>query len=188
MGICLCVSLSLSLQLLLSDLEQPSPFLTCSLSLRLLDHPYWHGFERKYANLSSDIMPLSESLQDTIDRTTPLWDTNIVTDLKAGKNVMIMAHRNSIKGILKLIDGISNEDLQQVRMMSVVFICVSLCETGTGTLKVVVLKLFSHWTPQLLYNNLSLPLTLLIIFFSLFFPFLYSLGGCAERHSFGVQV
>ena len=81
-------------------------------------------------------MPLSESLQDTIDRTTPLWDTNIVTDLKAGKNVMIMAHRNSIKGILKLIDGISNEDLQQV--CEIIFksilcsFCVLLCRMGTG--------------------------------------------------------
>ena len=90
------------------------PYHLLTIQYHFLDHPYWHGFERKYANLSSDIMPLSESLQDTIDRTTPLWDTNIVTDLKAGKNVMIMAHRNSIKGILKLIDGISNEDLQQV--------------------------------------------------------------------------
>jgi len=99
-------------------------FLPFLYPLALSDHPYWHGFERKYANLSSDIMPLSESLQDTIDRTTPLWDTNIVPDLKAGKNVMIMAHRNSIKGILKLIDGISTEDLQQVRC--VVFICIML--------------------------------------------------------------
>lgn len=60
-------------------------------------------------------MPLSESLQDTIDRTVPLWETNIVPDLKAGRNVMIMAHRNSIKGILKHIDGISTDDLMQVR-------------------------------------------------------------------------
>ena len=80
----------------------------------LSDHPYWHGFERKYASLSSDVIPVAESLQDTIDRTVPLWETNIVPDLKAGRNVMIMAHRNSIKGILKHIDGISTEDLQQV--------------------------------------------------------------------------
>ena len=91
------------------------------------DHPYWHGFERKYANLSADIMPLSESLQDTIDRTVPLWETNIVPDLKAGRNVMIMAHRNSIKGILKHIDGISTDDLMQVCVVFVVDGAVCSC-------------------------------------------------------------
>lgn len=100
--------------------------ITKQKQLTTADHPYWHGFERKYANLSADIMPLSESLQDTIDRTVPLWETNIVPDLKAGRNVMIMAHRNSIKGILKHIDGISTDDLMQVMLLYLLYLCCVL--------------------------------------------------------------
>lgn len=78
------------------------------------DHPYWHGQERKYATIPASCVPATESLQDTIDRTVPLWDSQILPDLKAGRNVLIVAHRNSIRGILKHIDGINTEDIQQV--------------------------------------------------------------------------
>jgi 2,3-bisphosphoglycerate-dependent phosphoglycerate mutase len=60
-------------------------------------------------------MPITESLEDTISRTAPLWHSHILPDLKAGRNVMIVAHRNSIRGILKIIDGISTADIQKVR-------------------------------------------------------------------------
>ncbi len=77
-------------------------------------HPHWHGQERKYADLSAEELPLTESLQDTMDRTTPLWETRILPDLKAGKNVLIVAHANSLRGIVKLIDNITAEDITKV--------------------------------------------------------------------------
>ena len=79
-----------------------------------LAHPYWHGNERKYGTLNPNHIPLGESLVDTIARTAPLWESHILPDLKAGLNVLIVAHRNSIRGILKIIDGLSTEDIQQV--------------------------------------------------------------------------
>jgi 2,3-bisphosphoglycerate-dependent phosphoglycerate mutase len=60
----------------------------------LENHLYWHGRERKYADLSSSLIPRTESLQDCIDRTIPLWISHILPDLQAGRNVMIVAHLN----------------------------------------------------------------------------------------------
>lgn len=76
-------------------------------------HPHWHGNEIKYKN-STAVIPNSESLQDCIDRTIPLWKSRILPDLKAGRNVLIVAHRNSIRGIVKFIDKIGTLEIQQV--------------------------------------------------------------------------
>ena len=57
------------------------------------EHPYWHSKERQYSGVAPHLLPVTESLQDTIDRTVPLWDSHIKPDLQAGRNVMIVAHR-----------------------------------------------------------------------------------------------
>ena len=57
------------------------------------DHLHYHRRERKYANLPPDIIPSSESLQDTIDRTIPFFESHILPDLKRGRNVLVVAHR-----------------------------------------------------------------------------------------------
>ena len=75
---------------------------------------FYHGNERKYRDLKPDEIPLTESLQDTMDRTLPLWHTRIFPDIQAGKNVMIVAHGNSLRGIVKHIDGLSAEEIQTV--------------------------------------------------------------------------
>lgn len=64
------------------------------------DHPYFHGNEAKYVGLDSANIPLAESLQDTMDRTIPLWNDEILPNLKAGRNVLVVAHRNSLRGQL----------------------------------------------------------------------------------------
>lgn len=47
-------------------------------------HPHWHGNERKYADLDPQDIPRTESLQDTMARTIPLWESRILPDLKSG--------------------------------------------------------------------------------------------------------
>ena len=76
-------------------------------------HPHWHGNELKYHNISAPV-PVTESLQDCIDRTLPLWKSRILPDLKAGRNVLIVAHRNSIRGIVKFIDEMGTEDIEKL--------------------------------------------------------------------------
>ena len=62
-----------------------------------------HENDRKYANLvDQKLIPVSESLQDTLDRTMPLWANEIKPDLQAGRNVLIVAHANSLRGIVKV--------------------------------------------------------------------------------------
>ena len=66
------------------------------------DHEHWHGYERKYSDLSSEDLPITESLEDTMERTLPLLQTKILPNLKQGKNVLIVAHGNSLRGIVKV--------------------------------------------------------------------------------------
>lgn len=80
------------------------------------DHIHWHGKELKYQNLDPKLIPLTESLQDTIDRTMPLWDSQIKLDLQAGRNVLIVAHCNSLRGIVKHIDNVGTIEIQKVKI------------------------------------------------------------------------
>lgn len=78
------------------------------------EHPFWHRGERKYKNIPAHQLPLTESLQDTLDRTVPIWHENIFPDLKAGRNVMIVAHHNSLRAIVKEIDKLDTPDVQKL--------------------------------------------------------------------------
>jgi 2,3-bisphosphoglycerate-dependent phosphoglycerate mutase len=62
----------------------------------------------RYAGLGDD-MPASECLKDVVVRMLPYWDTDIVPDLKAGKSVLVAAHGNSLRALVKHLDGISDE-------------------------------------------------------------------------------
>jgi len=77
-------------------------------------HLHWHGNEAKYKNLDPALIPTTESLQDTIDRTVPLLQTQILPDIQAGRNVLIVAHANSLRGILKYIDNLGTLEIQKV--------------------------------------------------------------------------
>jgi len=77
-------------------------------------HLHYHQKEKKYARLDPSAIPITESLSDTIDRVTPLWEAQILPDLRAGRNVLIVAHGNSLRGIVKKIDNIKTEDIQRV--------------------------------------------------------------------------
>ena len=78
------------------------------------DHHYFHGNERKYADLTEDEIPLTESLHDTMKRSLPLFNKKILPALRNGENVLIVAHGNSLRGIVKHIDGLSADEIQKV--------------------------------------------------------------------------
>lgn len=65
----------------------------------------------RYADLAPEILPRSECLKDVIDRMLPYWYDAIVPDLRAGKTVLVTAHGNSLRGLVKHLDGISDEDI-----------------------------------------------------------------------------
>mmetsp|Transcript_3745 Transcript_3745/g.4312 ORF Transcript_3745/g.4312 Transcript_3745/m.4312 type:complete len:852 (+) Transcript_3745:42-2597(+) len=77
---------------------------------------YWPGNDRKYADLSDDEIPLTESLEDCMLRTSPVWETRIKRELRKGRNVLVVAHANTLRGLVKTIDGISDDDIQDVAL------------------------------------------------------------------------
>jgi len=76
-----------------------------------LDSPYWPGNLNEYAHVKMADIPRSESLKCTVDRTLPYWYSDIVPALRRGKTVLVAAHGNSIRGMLKNLDGISDDDI-----------------------------------------------------------------------------
>ncbi|KYH45746.1 phosphoglyceromutase [Branchiibius sp. NY16-3462-2] len=71
---------------------------------------YSQDGDPRYADLGDD-MPRTECLKDVIARFLPYWNEAIVPDLQAGKTVLVAAHGNSLRAIVKHLDGISDEDI-----------------------------------------------------------------------------
>jgi 2,3-bisphosphoglycerate-dependent phosphoglycerate mutase len=69
------------------------------------------GYEEKYKNLDSKILPLTECLKDTVQRVLPFWNDAIVPQIKDGKKVLLVAHGNSIRALVKYLDNISDEEI-----------------------------------------------------------------------------
>lgn len=65
----------------------------------------------RYAGLPAAALPATECLQDTVARVVPYWQDVIAPEIKAGKSVIIAAHGNSIRALVKYLDGISNDDI-----------------------------------------------------------------------------
>jgi 2,3-bisphosphoglycerate-dependent phosphoglycerate mutase len=70
----------------------------------------------RYAHLGKEAQPLGESLKLTIDRVMPLWNTDIAPRLQKGENLLIVAHGNSLRGIVKHIKKMSNEDVLELNI------------------------------------------------------------------------
>jgi len=70
----------------------------------------------RYAALSPDEIPLTECLKDTVARFLPIWNEEIAPAIKSGKNVLIAAHGNSLRALIKNIEGISDEDISQLNI------------------------------------------------------------------------
>ena len=68
-------------------------------------------FDEKYNTLSKKELPSSECLKDTVSRFLPYWKKTISPQVKSGKHIMIVAHGNSLRALVKHLDKISNEDI-----------------------------------------------------------------------------
>jgi 2,3-bisphosphoglycerate-dependent phosphoglycerate mutase len=70
----------------------------------------------RYADLSDDEMPRTECLKDVIARMLPYWESDIIPDLKTGKTVLVTAHGNSLRALVKHLDGISDADIAELNI------------------------------------------------------------------------
>lgn len=73
---------------------------------------YWPGRDRKYADLRDDQLPLTESLKDCMERTEPIWKDRIQREIKLGRNVLVVAHANTLRGLVKTMDQIGDDDIK----------------------------------------------------------------------------
>ncbi len=71
----------------------------------------WPGHDRRYAGVDPDQLPLSESLKDTVSRFLPCWQERIAEDIRAGRRVLIVAHGNSLRALVKHLDGVSDDEI-----------------------------------------------------------------------------
>ena len=70
----------------------------------------------RYAKLKPEQIPLAECLKDTVDRVLPLWNESMAPAILAGKRIVIAAHGNSIRAMIKYLDGISDADIVGVNI------------------------------------------------------------------------
>jgi len=75
------------------------------------DDERYPGHDPVYSDLTENELPLSECLKDTIERVLPYWNEEIVQALKSDKKVIIAAHGNSLRALVKYLDDISDEDI-----------------------------------------------------------------------------
>ncbi|MDL2283645.1 2,3-diphosphoglycerate-dependent phosphoglycerate mutase [Oxalobacter sp. OttesenSCG-928-P03] len=69
-----------------------------------------------YRHLSRDQIPLTESLKDTVARVMPLWNETICPQIREGKRILIAAHGNSLRALVKELDNISDEDIPELNI------------------------------------------------------------------------
>jgi 2,3-bisphosphoglycerate-dependent phosphoglycerate mutase len=76
-------------------------------------HP---GNDPRYAWMPPDLLPATECLEDVVDRMLPYWHDAIVPDLRAGKEVVVAAHGNSLRALVKHLDGISDDEIPDLNI------------------------------------------------------------------------
>lgn len=76
-----------------------------------MDDPQHPGRDERYAGLDPDQLPRSESLKCTVERFLPLWHETIAPQIRAGKRVLIVAHGNSLRALVKYLDSISDAEI-----------------------------------------------------------------------------
>jgi 2,3-bisphosphoglycerate-dependent phosphoglycerate mutase len=76
-----------------------------------LDDPRHPRFDPRYAGIDLASLPAAESLKDTLSRVLPFWESRVVPELRADKNVLIVAHGNSLRALVKMLDMMSESDI-----------------------------------------------------------------------------
>jgi 2,3-bisphosphoglycerate-dependent phosphoglycerate mutase len=80
------------------------------------DDPQHPRFERRYRNVPPAELPAAESLKDTLARVLPFWSARIAPELQAGRNVLVAAHGNSLRALVKMLDTVSDQDIVELNI------------------------------------------------------------------------
>jgi 2,3-bisphosphoglycerate-dependent phosphoglycerate mutase len=80
------------------------------------DDPRHPRFEARYAGVDPAKLPATESLKDTLARVQPYWETEIAPRIRAGHKVIIVAHGNSLRALVKMLDGLDEEQVVKLNI------------------------------------------------------------------------
>jgi 2,3-bisphosphoglycerate-dependent phosphoglycerate mutase len=81
-----------------------------------LDDKRHPRFDPRYADVSPGELPATESLKDTLGRVLPYWTTRIAPELARGRHVLVVAHGNSLRALVKMLDGISEQEIVELNI------------------------------------------------------------------------
>lgn len=68
-------------------------------------------FDERYAGVDPQLLPGAESLRDTLARVLPFWEARVQPEIRSGKTVLVVAHGNSLRALIKMLDGMSERDI-----------------------------------------------------------------------------
>lgn len=80
------------------------------------EHEHHPRFDKRYRLLPPDVLPASECLKDVVARVLPYWHDAIVPQLRAGLTVLVVAHGNSLRALIKHLEGISDADIVELNV------------------------------------------------------------------------
>ena len=80
------------------------------------DDPRHPSRDRRYSGLTSAELPLTESLKDTVARFLPYWHESIAPDIRAGRKVLIAAHGNSLRALVKYLDNVPDDEIVELNI------------------------------------------------------------------------
>lgn len=83
-------------------------------------------FDRRYAEIDPQKIPATESLKITLERVMPFWETKIAPRLMAGENILIVAHGNSLRALVKYLDNISEDEIVELNIPTGIPLAYSL--------------------------------------------------------------
>jgi 2,3-bisphosphoglycerate-dependent phosphoglycerate mutase len=80
------------------------------------DDPRHAARDARYTDVPPSLLPLTESLKDTVDRFLPYWQESIAPRITSGKRVLIVAHGNSLRALVKYLDSISDQEIVELNI------------------------------------------------------------------------
>jgi 2,3-bisphosphoglycerate-dependent phosphoglycerate mutase len=81
-----------------------------------IDDPRHPRFDVRYTGIDLKLLPSTESLKDTLARVQPYWMTRIAPELRSGRNVMVVAHGNSLRAMVKMLDNVSEAEITELNI------------------------------------------------------------------------
>ncbi|TRZ86726.1 MAG: phosphoglyceromutase [Streptomycetaceae bacterium] len=96
--------------------------------------PFSQAHDVRYADLGSSL-PKTECLKDVVARMMPYWEESILPDLKTGKTVLVTAHGNSLRALVKHLDGISDADIAELNIPTGIPLLYQLNDQMMPTIK-----------------------------------------------------